>query len=470
MKLIIFDLDGVMVDSCDVHYLVLNQAIKEFAGEEYIITDYEHEKVYNGKSTLSKLELMVELKGLRPSLIHPINNLKQDLTAAAMAEKVTPSAQKISMLTQLKKEGFKICCASNCVRKTVDLVLQKLGVLDLFDFTLCNEDVEFTKPSPCIYLKAMSIAQERPENTLIVEDSFVGLSAARGSGAFICKVLNAQEVTLDKLFKTIDYYESTTTMKKTMYQDQLTVIIPMSGNGSRFANVGYKDPKPLIPVYGKPMISLVIDNIGIDAKYIYVVKEDHCRDYKLESVLRSKTPNCEIIKITETTQGSACTVLLAREFIDNDKPLLMINCDQYLEWNCEDFVFKFLEHQKDTLVKVSTFHVPDGSKKWSYVAVDDQGFVIDVQEKNPISEFGTTGAYLWRHGTDFVRAADKMIEKNKRVNNEFYVAPAINEIIEEGGKVVKEECVRFWSLGVPEDLEFFFANNKPDGNLHSSQV
>jgi HAD superfamily hydrolase (TIGR01509 family) len=460
IKLIIFDLDGVMIDSCDIHYVVLNRAIEELAGKEFIITDYEHEKVYNGRSTLSKLELMVELKGIDPALVYPINDRKQELTSIVMSEKVSKSDEKIAMLTILKKSGFIISCASNCTRKTVDMVLSKLGVLSIFDFTLCNEDVEFTKPSPCIYLKAMKLANQTPETTLIVEDSFVGLSAAKSSGAFVCKVLNSQEVTLDKVFKAINYYTLyMTPLKKTIYQDQITVIIPMSGNGSRFANVGYKDPKPLIPVNGKPMISWVIDNIGIDAKYIYIVKEEHCSDYKLEETLQSKTPNCEIIKIKETTEGAACTVLLAREFINNNKPLLMINCDQYLEWNCEEFVFKFLENQKDALVKVSTFLVPDASKKWSYVAVDDQNYVIDVQEKNPISNFGTTGAYLWRHGCDFVRAAEKMIAKNKRVNNEFYVAPVINEIIEEGGKVVKEECDKFWSLGVPEDLEVFLSNS-----------
>ena len=456
MQLIIFDLDGVMVDSCDVHYVVLNDAIREIAGEEFIITHYEHANVYNGRSTLSKLELMIDLKGLDASLINQIYDRKQDLTAFAMAQQVERSEQKIEMLKTLKKENYILCCASNCIRKTVDIVLSKLGVLDLYDFTLCNEDVEYPKPSSYIYLKAMFMANCRPEDTLIIEDSFVGLSAARGSGAFICKVLNAQELTLEKVHKAIDYYMFySTPMKKTMYQDQLTVVIPMSGNGSRFANVGYKDPKPLIPVNGKPMIELVIDNIRIDAKYVYVVKEEHCRDYNLEHVLRSKTPGCEIIKINETTEGGACSVLLAREFIDNDKPLLMINCDQWLEWNCEDFVFKFLEQQKDALVKVSTFIVPDRSKKWSYVAVDEEGFVTDVQEKNPISIYGTTGAYLWRRGCDFVRCADKMILKNKRINGEFYVAPVINEIIEEGGKVVKEECSKFWSLGVPEDLNTF---------------
>lgn len=459
IKLIIFDLDGVMIDSCDIHYVVLNRAIEEIAGKEFIINDYEHEKVYNGRSTLGKLELMVELKGMNAALIHPINKRKQELTASAMAEKVNKSDEKIAMLLSLKNNGFIIACASNCTRKTVDLVLSKLGVLDIFNFTVCNEDIEFTKPSPCIYLKVMDIALQTPETTLIVEDSFVGLSAARSSGAFVCKVLNSKEVTLEKVFKAIDYYSSyMTPLKKTIYQDQITVVIPMSGNGSRFANVGYKDPKPLIPIKEKPMISWVIDNIGIDAKYIYIVKEDHCSNYKLEETLQSKTPNCEIIKVKETTEGAACTVLLARELINNNKPLLMINCDQYLEWDCEDFVFRFFENQKDALVKVSTFLVHDASKKWSYVAVDDQGYVVDVQEKNPISNFGTTGAYLWRHGCDFVRAAETMIAKNKRVNNEFYVAPVINEIIEEGGKVVKEECDKFWSLGVPEDLEVFLSN------------
>ena len=123
---IVFDLDGVMVDSCDIHYVVLNQAIAELAGPEFCITDYEHENVYNGRSTISKLHLMVELKGMDAALVDRINERKQELTANAMANCVEKSEQKIHLLNTLKSEGYKICCASNCIRQTVDIVLNFL--------------------------------------------------------------------------------------------------------------------------------------------------------------------------------------------------------------------------------------------------------------------------------------------------------------------------------------------------------
>jgi NDP-sugar pyrophosphorylase family protein len=213
------------------------------------------------------------------------------------------------------------------------------------------------------------------------------------------------------------------------------------------------DPKPLIPVRGKPMISWVVDNLRVpNARFVFIIRADYpesCKDH-----LRAIAPGCSIIVVDKVTEGAACTVLLAKDLIDNDTPLLIANSDQYIEFDAQEFVHSFLMSGSDG--KISTFN-GERNPKWSYAAIKD-GFVTEVREKDPFSEHATTGVYAWKHGSDFVRFAEQMIAKNIRVNNEFYVVPVYNEAIASGLKVTISDCDKMWGLGVPEDLEFFLAN------------
>jgi dTDP-glucose pyrophosphorylase len=230
----------------------------------------------------------------------------------------------------------------------------------------------------------------------------------------------------------------------------ITIVIPMAGNGSRFTKAGYVDPKPLIPVRGKPMISWVVDNLAVpNVKFVFVIRADYpesCKEH-----LRSIAPGCEILVVNKVTEGAACTVLLAKDLINNDTPLLIANSDQFIEFDAQEFVSSFLKSGADG--KISTFN-GDRNPKWSYAAVKD-GFVTEVREKDPFSDHATTGVYMWRHGADFVRFAEQMIAKNIRVNNEFYTVPVYNEAIADGLKITVSDCTRMWGLGVPEDLEYF---------------
>jgi dTDP-glucose pyrophosphorylase len=158
--------------------------------------------------------------------------------------------------------------------------------------------------------------------------------------------------------------------------------------------------------------------------------------------------------VDKVTEGAACTVLLAKDLINNDTPLLIANSDQFIEFDAGQFVQSFLNSGADG--KISTF---DGDKnpKWSYAAVKD-GYVTEVREKDPFSDHATTGVYMWKHGSDFVRFAEQMITKNIRVNNEFYTVPVYNEAIAGGLKITIDTCKQMWGLGVPEDLEYFLTN------------
>lgn len=238
----------------------------------------------------------------------------------------------------------------------------------------------------------------------------------------------------------------------------LNIVVPMAGRGSRFANAGYKDPKPLIPVGGQPMIQWVIDNVRPAAphRFIFVCLAEHLTSYpEVPATLRRLCPGCEIVKVDRVTEGAASTVLLARQFIDNGDPIMIANADQFVELKIDAYLAEMERQKADGLIMTFWADHP----KWSYCRMNADGSVREVVEKKVVSNEATVGIYNFRRGADFVRAADAMIAKNLRVNNEFYVAPTYNQLIEEGSKIVISATGReyngMYGLGTPEDLAGF---------------
>jgi dTDP-glucose pyrophosphorylase len=230
--------------------------------------------------------------------------------------------------------------------------------------------------------------------------------------------------------------------------------------GSRFASAGYKVPKPLIDVLGKPMIKWVVDSLNVDANFIFVVQKQHCDDFNFKSILKLIDPDCTIIEVDGITEGAACTTLLAKDIIDNDNHLLMFNSDQFLDWDgAADFLYRMVSLSADG--GILTFN-KENDTKWSYVKLNENGFVCDVKEKQPISNLATVGLYYYNKGSDYVKYAEQMINDNNKSNGEYYVAPVYNYAISDGKKIINynisNDC--FWGLGVPEDLEYFINNFK----------
>ena len=236
----------------------------------------------------------------------------------------------------------------------------------------------------------------------------------------------------------------------------LNIVIPMAGRGSRFADAGYIDPKPLIPVHGKPMIKVVVENLKptVEHRFIFVCQNQHIKDYGLEERLHSYADNVEIVGIDGVTEGQVCTVLKAREFIDNDEPLMTANSDQYIDFDINDYLSHMNSQGLDGLIMTMKADDP----KWSY-AKSGGGYVVETAEKQVISNDATVGIFNFRRGRDLVRAADKMIADDIRVNNEFYTCPCYNYLIAEGQKVgiygIGEEYNGMYGLGIPSDLDFF---------------
>jgi dTDP-glucose pyrophosphorylase len=239
-----------------------------------------------------------------------------------------------------------------------------------------------------------------------------------------------------------------------MPQQPLTIVVPMAGRGSRFADAGYKDPKPLIPVNGVPMIKLVIDNLrpGRPHRFVFICQREHVRAYGLEARLGDWAPGCAIVQLDGVTEGAACSVLAAEPFLD-ETPLMIANSDQYLDVSIDDYLEAMTG--LDGMIMTMTADDP----KWSFVAVDADGMATELAEKVPISSEATVGVYNFARGRDFAGAAREMIARELRVNGEFYVAPVYNMLIEQGAKVgiynIGAEARGMYGLGVPADLELF---------------
>jgi dTDP-glucose pyrophosphorylase len=293
-----------------------------------------------------------------------------------------------------------------------------------------------------------------PDETLIIEDSPPGLLAADRSGASVLRVNSPNDLDINKIFSKLNAIKGITIPK--WQGDKMNILIPMAGAGTRFQQAGYTFPKPLIDVNGKPMIQVVVDNINIDANYIFVVQKEHREKYNLDALLKLITPKCTIVEVDGITEGAACTTLLAKEFINNDEPLLMANSDQFAEWDSNEFMYKMNEQNVDGgIVTFKATH-----PKWSFAKVDEYGYVTEVAEKNPISTDATVGIYYWTKGSDYVKYAEEMIANNIRTNNEFYVCPVFNQAINDGKKIKSFNIEKMWGLGTPEDLKHYIQNYK----------
>lgn len=450
VKLIVSDFDGVLLDLKEIHFEALNRALKSL-DEKYVISPEEHVKTFDGLSTKRKLKLLSELKGFPLEKFEEINDLKQQFTVELLNDFNKINYDIAIVIAKLKAEGYLFYVASNAIRHTVELGLEKLGISHLVDRVYSNQDVKNSKPNPEIYLKCMMDASVTPAETLIIEDSKHGREAAVKSGATVCGVDHSFDFRYDRIKSMMS---ETSEHIKWAGKSDLTVLIPMAGAGSRFAKAGYELPKPLIEFNGKPMIQHVIDNLNVDAKFVFVVQEEHYKKYNLGGYLNLMVPGCEIVQTNGVTEGAACTTLLAKNFINNDRHLLIANSDQFVEWDSCDFMYSMLCDDADG--GILTFEAND--PKWSYVRLGADGYACEVAEKKVISNEATVGIYYWKKGSEYVRLAEQMIAQNIRVNNEFYVCPVYNEAFQEEKRVKIFRAEKMWGLGTPEDLNHFLEN------------
>lgn len=235
----------------------------------------------------------------------------------------------------------------------------------------------------------------------------------------------------------------------------MNILIPMAGDGKRFFDAGYKVPKPLIDVNGKTMIEVAVESFGLEGQFLFVTREyeNHEFNSRLNDVLKSCSKNPIIKSISYLTEGAAQTCLLMADHIDNGEPLIVTNCDQIMKWDSPAFA-KFLRSDEFDGAVVT---YPKITEKNSYVALNDNGDAVEFAEKKIISNHSLNGIHYWKRGSDFVRSAKSMIAKNLRINNEFYIAPTYNELIQEGKRIVIYEIPieQHFATGTPDDLNYY---------------
>ena len=232
-------------------------------------------------------------------------------------------------------------------------------------------------------------------------------------------------------------------------QPDFNIVIPMAGRGQRWIDAGYTFPKPLVEINNIPMIQLVLENLNLDGKYIFICLKEHIEKFSLDILLKNLKPNSEIITVDSITEGAASTVLLAKNYFDNENPLIIANCDQWLDWSSSDFI-NFLDNKKPdgAMVTFTSTH-----PKNSFVKTNNEGKIIEVAEKKPISNHANAGIFYYKSGHEFISAMETMIQKNLRINNEFFIAPAYNELDLESKNVFPYHVQNVKSMGTPEDLE-----------------
>ncbi len=451
IKVIIFDLDGVLVDAREMHYEALNRSLAKFG---YTITRDEHLSTFDGLPTIKKLQMLTELKGLPEDLYDEIWREKQHQTREIIDKEFTYDERMRSILRRLTNEGYAIAVCSNSIRESTKMMLIRKGLMEFVDFFISNQDVRFPKPNPEMFLKAMIKYGVAPKECVIVEDSHHGRQAAFDAGAYLCGVENVENVTYEKIKDVIDKAIEKNTNGKSIpkwQEGNLRIIIPMAGKGKAFKSAGYTFPKPLIDIKGKPMIQWVVENINFDGKFIFIVKEEHLKLYNLHYLLNLIAPGCEVVTVKESGMGAATTVLSARYLFDDQNPIAIVNSDQLVMWNSNEFFYAMTADECDGgIVTFESTH-----PQWSFVKMGGNGFVAEVAEKKPISNIATAGIYYFKKGCDFVKYAEQMVNNNTRTMGEFFICPVYNEYIKENKKIRIFPVKKIWSFSTPKDVENF---------------
>lgn len=233
----------------------------------------------------------------------------------------------------------------------------------------------------------------------------------------------------------------------------MNILIPIGGKGLRFKDNGHIIPKPLIEVDGEPMVKKVIDNIKVGGNFIYVVRESHVNNYRIDDILND-IKSGEVFVLKGDNEGQAQTCLLAESSIDNDSPLFIVNCDNYFIWDHKEFQLTIDDEAVDGAV--FTFKDPENKSHWCFAELGEGDEVLRLVEKDPISDVALAGGFYWRKGSDFVKYAKKMIEKNTRaLNGEFYLGAVYNEAIQDNKRIIRHHIPDMRCMGTPEELDSF---------------
>lgn len=444
IKLIIFDLDGVLVDSKDMHYHTLNEAIRSTVGPKYEITLHEHHHIYDGLSTRQKLQLMSRYKNLPPSTHDAIFQAKQERTMASIQQ--LPPAHRIrGELAQLKHAGFPIAVASNCIKASVKAFLEQLDLLDVVDAYYGNEDVAHPKPAPDLYQHVAKCFGVQPWECLVVEDSVKGFEAAIRAGVHLYKVKQSSDV----------HFQPLLDVTQQGFDPEVTIVIPLARPPQTFWLDGPDQlpsevPFGLMDLNGKPVWQWVLNSLrsepSLRRRWIFLVPESQRIKYALDSLLARLVDYepMKVIPVKHDQLGAVKTVLLAESELQNDRPLVIADGGHILGWVG---LADALQRAKDGAVTVFSSKDPLNS----YVQVEN-ALLTKIQEKECISETACTGLYLWKRASDFLEDAKQVLEQKRLIHGQYYLSTVVDWGIRSRRQFVAVPVAACWSVRNAEEI------------------
>lgn len=239
----------------------------------------------------------------------------------------------------------------------------------------------------------------------------------------------------------------------------MNIVIPMAGLGSRFIKAGIKIPKPLIEVNGITMIEHAVKSLNIKGNYFFITRKYVNSDYnlKLEQIFNNLGISFTEIRLDYDQNGAADAALAAKEYIDNDEPLIITNCDQILQWDSN----KFLSSVQSSNVDGAVVLYKSNSNKDSFAKIVD-GKIIKIVEKDPISDDALIGVHYWKRGKDFVTSANMSLMDHAWNTKESYVSETYNHLINEG-LYIKPYTIpnnEYICLGTPEHVDEYLGKVK----------
>ena len=234
----------------------------------------------------------------------------------------------------------------------------------------------------------------------------------------------------------------------------MNVILPMAGRGTRFSNFGYTTPKPFIEINGKPMFVWALKSLlGLKVNNLFIiVLEEHLLKYKLDYLLK-KYCNYpyKIIAIKNVTEGQLCTVMESENFINSEEDVLIISSDTLVISNMNDLI----NDSNQKIDGIISTMVSEIGNNWSFVKVDNKNKVIEVAEKNRISNNISTGLYYFKSAHNFFEYSHKLIKKDIRVNGEFYIIPVYSLMLKDNLNIRIANSIQMWDMGNPEAKQIF---------------
>lgn len=234
----------------------------------------------------------------------------------------------------------------------------------------------------------------------------------------------------------------------------MNIVVPMAGRGSRVALRDRHTPKPLIEVAGRPMIAWALESLGplLDgARVVFVILEAHEHQRELSRVLRGLAgADAEIVALEEVTEGQLCTVLAATSALDRDADLLIASCDTYV---LSDLSTAIRNRPAECRGIISVADVP--GDRWSFARTDETGRVVEVAEKQRISNHASTGLYYFSSTPEFLDEANSLIRAGEKTRGEYYVMPVYQRYIAAGKRIDISTAAEMWDMGTVEGLEAF---------------